>query len=353
MPTTPTDFSVKIGTTNFDGTGSATNLDNANVVLETHETFIPGDGYSAGEFNKSITAVANTWNGDGVKEIKVDAVDTNVTTINFVDVDLNLANSDAGITVNVNNSKRGEIDTGAGDDIVNISVETNDAGWSNEFVINSNDGNDVITFTNAQNSEFTQLDIDAGADDDIINISDLTAYYTDDVSARVLDGGEGNDTIIGSVGNETILGGDGDDTIIGGSGNDYIEAGAGNDSVFFDSTDTDVKIDGGSGLDKLILSGKGEINIENLSNFEAIIGDGGAVQSVTMTLTDGLVVSLGGDTGDKLNFDNAQYFTRSDAVLSDDMLKLIESHNTDVVNFQAYESNNGDIIWTDVDLLAY
>jgi len=350
------DFSVKIGTTNFDGTGSATNLDNGYIVLSEGEEKNITEDYSTAYTDPTLIAVAKEWNGDGVKELKIDAYNTDVTAVNFVDIDLNLESSDADLTVNVIDSKRGEIDTGAGADNIIVTVHTNNASWSNKFVINSNDGVDNIVFSNSEtagvtgNSQFTQLDIDAGADDDIIDISGLNAYYTDDASARVLDGGEGNDTITGSEGSETIIGGEGNDTIIGGGGSDTISAGAGNDTVFFDSSESDVEIDGGSGLDKLILTGDGEFNIENLSDFEAIIADGGAVQSVTMTLTDGLVVSLGGDTGDKLNFDNAQYFTASDAVLSDDMLTLIGSHNIDVVNFQAYESNNGDIIWTDVDL---
>src|SRR5688500_14676367 len=47
-----------------------------------------------------------------------------------------------------------------------------------------------------------------------------------------IDGGAGNDTIVGSDSHDVLIGGDGDDVIHGRKGNDLILGGAGNDRLF-------------------------------------------------------------------------------------------------------------------------
>ena len=54
-------------------------------------------------------------------------------------------------------------------------------------------------------------------------------------------GGNGNDIVSAGRGNDTVFGGNGDDIVYGGSGRDYIFGGRGNDSLF-----------GGSGNDRLV-----------------------------------------------------------------------------------------------------
>jgi uncharacterized secreted protein with C-terminal beta-propeller domain len=82
----------------------------------------------------------------------------------------------------------------------------------------------------------------------------------------VLNGGDGNDSILGSDGNDIIFGGRGDDTLNGGKGSDTIWGGtgddslvgaAGNDSLFGDSGVDTLRggagsnaLDGGAGVDK-------------------------------------------------------------------------------------------------------
>jgi len=46
----------------------------------------------------------------------------------------------------------------------------------------------------------------------------------------LIDGGDGNDVLIGSAGNETILGGAGDDTLFGVGGQDVLDGGTGNNT---------------------------------------------------------------------------------------------------------------------------
>ena len=67
--------------------------------------------------------------------------------------------------------------------------------------------------------------------------------YPGDVGDDVLNGDAGNDYLDGGAGNDVLRGGAGDDIILGGSGNDIIYA------------DVHDAIDGGDGVDTLVLSG--------------------------------------------------------------------------------------------------
>ncbi|WP_327194638.1 calcium-binding protein, partial [Pseudomonas syringae] len=71
----------------------------------------------------------------------------------------------------------------------------------------------------------------------------------------VLDGGDGKDTLYGEDGNDALLGGAGNDSLSGGAGNDLLDGGAGNDSL-----------DGGKGSDTYVFGkGYGRDTINNYS----------------------------------------------------------------------------------------
>lgn len=423
-------FSVKIGTSNSNGNGSSNNLSDEHEVLNEYYSFVNTDSFYAAQWCNNIVVSAKSWNIAGAKEVKIDAVNQNVTTKNFVDVDINLQNSYRGVEVNVIDSKRGQIETGSGHDVVNVSALTNGGHWGELFTVDTGRGHDTIKFTNTSNSEFTQLNIDAGIGHDLIDISGLKAN-TNDASFRVLDGGNGNDLIIGSDGNETLIGGRGHDTIRAGAGNDqidagngwdfinagdgndtidagngsdtiyagngddvisagngwdfisagngndtidagngqdiiyagagndiidggrghdYINAGSGNDTVVYDENDTIVI--GGQGFDAIIVN-TDEADIGyNYYGFEAILGQQGVEQEVETLLKDGLVVALGGDEGDELEFFHDRSFTLVDETLTTEMSDFISSQQIDVASLDAYQASTGQVIWTDVDLLA-
>jgi Ca2+-binding RTX toxin-like protein len=65
--------------------------------------------------------------------------------------------------------------------------------------------------------------IDGGAGDDF-----LRGHQGNDM----IQGGEGHDKLFGNLGNDTLRGQEGDDTISGGQGHDHIEGGSGNDSLY-------------------------------------------------------------------------------------------------------------------------
>ena len=80
-----------------------------------------------------------------------------------------------------------------------------------------------------------------------------------------IDGGSGNDLMIGTAGADILIGGDGDDIILSGSGNDVAIGGLGDDGLFGDLGD-DV-LDGGAGTD--ILVGGGGVDV--LLNGEVVL----------------------------------------------------------------------------------
>src|SRR5262249_38079988 len=65
-------------------------------------------------------------------------------------------------------------------------------------------------------------------------ISDL--YHVAPLSAQI-QGGAGDDTIVGGSGNDQLFGGDGNDTIYGDKGDDWIDGGAGADRLYGNNGD--------------------------------------------------------------------------------------------------------------------
>jgi Ca2+-binding RTX toxin-like protein len=95
------------------------------------------------------------------------------------------------------------------------------------------------------------LTINAGAGNDTITAETLAAG----IIGLTIDGGAGNDIIVGSRGNDILLGGDGNDTVTGGQGNDTASLGNGNDTFVWNPGDGSDVVDGGAGTDTLVFNG--------------------------------------------------------------------------------------------------
>jgi Ca2+-binding RTX toxin-like protein len=156
------------------------------------------------------------------------------------------------------------IDAGKGNDVINIHTNPNgsvdvtingekhsfSAAEAKNLEVRGGKGNDTIVCTGeADDISFCgfslgdnnpNLTIDGGKGDDFIMGS-----CGDDV----IKGGRGNDVIMGCDGNDQIQGGRGSDFIMGGHGNDQIHGGRGNDFVH-----------GGDGNDK-VYGDKGRDNV--------------------------------------------------------------------------------------------
>jgi Ca2+-binding RTX toxin-like protein len=107
---------------------------------------------------------------------------------------------------------------------------------------------------------FARIEINAGAGDDTVRIDERNGVFTDTeptiihggdghdvLGARgiapsavrlILDGGDGNDLLIGGIHDDVLDGGLGDDLLIGLQGADRLACGAGNDRAVADEADT-------------------------------------------------------------------------------------------------------------------
>jgi Ca2+-binding RTX toxin-like protein len=137
----------------------------------------------------------------------------------------------------------------SGTDVTEVGVDLAQAGGGGDaaqdnVTINATAGDDVMVLagdvagisvlglsarvdvTGAEGT-LDKLHVSGGAGDDVIEASGVAAGSI----GLVLDGGEGDDVIIGSAGDDVLIGGPGDDVLIGNGGNDTFQAGPGNDTV--------------------------------------------------------------------------------------------------------------------------
>jgi Ca2+-binding RTX toxin-like protein len=142
-------------------------------------------------------------------------------------------------------------------------------GQPDTVTVNGASGGDRISLTNSDvarvfiNGLAEEVTIDgAEAANDTLVINGLGGNDTIDASLLnanwnkvTIDGGAGNDTIIGSQGADLLLGGDGNDTVTGGRGNDVALLGNGNDTFIWNPGDGSDTVEGQAGTDTLVFNG--------------------------------------------------------------------------------------------------
>ncbi|MDQ4069807.1 MAG: hypothetical protein M3203_10120 [Actinomycetota bacterium] len=97
------------------------------------------------------------------------------------------------------------------------------------------------------------LDVDlAGGNDSFSATGNLADLIHLDV-----DGGDGDDTLLGGNGGDTLRGGAGDDLVDGNQGRDTVTLGDGSDVFRWDPGDASDVVDGGTGADRLQFNGSG------------------------------------------------------------------------------------------------
>lgn len=192
------------------------------------------------------------------------------------------------------------IDGGAGDDVIYVTgaeaaFDLMKGGADNDTV--QIEGTAIVTFalfdatTNGIEAlkGATNSNIVGTADDNLLDFSNMT--ITD---VQAIDGGAGNDKMVGSNSNDTLRGGLGDDNLDGGAGNDTLNGGAGIDVVKGGANDDTIivvgteaqydTIDGGAGSNTLRIDGTAALvlsgfnatgsNIQTLQGNKAgILGD--------------------------------------------------------------------------------
>jgi Ca2+-binding RTX toxin-like protein len=133
--------------------------------------------------------------------------------------------------------------------------------------VNGGNGAEIFTATaNGTRVRFDRVDpapffIDIGTTEKLVvnmNGGDDQFSATGNLAALIsvtVDGGTGNDTILGSNGADQLLGGDGNDFIDGQQGNDTSFLGAGNDVFQWDPGDGSDIVEGGDGTDTMLFNG--------------------------------------------------------------------------------------------------
>lgn len=128
------------------------------------------------------------------------------------------------------------------------------------FVVTPGDGSALGEVTFSRNPGFQiflfgteQLTVSGNDGDDTLDASSLPVGLI----ALELNGGAGNDTIIGSAGDDTIDAGAGNDSVDAGPGTDSIALGDGDDSNVWNPGDGTDSVQGGGGSDRQIVQGGG------------------------------------------------------------------------------------------------
>jgi Ca2+-binding RTX toxin-like protein len=232
-----------LGTVTVDGAGGYDGLDFSS------QSFI----YKDTEKSIEIDLTSNTAKVDGIVYASFKNIEgfgtgkNNDTVTKDKDTNLNSFNTGAGDDVYYAGLGRNYYDGGEGADSLDLSQSTKAA--SNQKIVFSKlvvqqylktDGE--CFFNNVEkifgtnfNDKFTlsggTVYLDGGLGNDTL----IGAAFNDK-----LNGGGGNDTVSGGAGNDSLFGGDGNDTISGGAGNDALWGSAGNDSI-----------NGGAGIDHI------------------------------------------------------------------------------------------------------
>jgi Ca2+-binding RTX toxin-like protein len=147
-------------------------------------------------------------------------------------------------------------------------TDLNEGGAGSDTVeVNGGNGTEVFTVTaNGTRVRFDRLDpapfsIDIGTSENLVlnaNGGDDSFSATGNLAALIkltVDGGTGNDTLLGSNGNDLLTGGDGNDFIDGQQGNDVAFLGAGNDVFQWDPGDGSDTVEGQDGVDTMLFNG--------------------------------------------------------------------------------------------------
>src|SRR3954454_18449018 len=173
-------------------------------------------------------------------------------------------------------------------------------GGAGEDTVEVNGGNGAEQFTTTANGTRVRFDrltpapfaIDIGTSENLTlnaNGGDDKFSATGNLAALIkltIDGGLGNDTLLGSNGNDTILGGDGNDFVDGQQGNDTAFLGTGNDTFQWDPGDGSDTVEGQDGADKMAFNGA------NIAENMDVSANGGRVRftrniaAIVMDLND-------------------------------------------------------------------
>jgi hypothetical protein len=186
-------------------------------------------------------------------------------------------------TVTTGADGRTVVDFGAGDDEVKVSQnadgslrfevngETHDLtpAQSQRVTLRGGEGDDRITLDDSVTGD---VRVEGGAGDDVLVGNAADNWIAGGEGDDLIVGGAGDDTLIGQAGDDTVTGGDGVDYLEGGAGDDLLDAGAGRDVVY--GLGGDDTLLGGADQDYLD-GGLGDDMVQGGAGNDAVIGGRG------------------------------------------------------------------------------
>ena len=294
------------GNDTIDGGGGADAIvaGGGNDLVSYYGTETSIDGGTG--INTLVMRAAGTVNLGNADQTSGDS--TNVT--GFQDVDASALSSATSIT---GSSGINTITGGSGNDTID--------GAGGADVIAAGGGNDTVTYRGTE----TSIDGGGGSDTLILAVSGGTTSINlavaggadqttgDSVSVANFENIDASAlssalTVTGSSAANTITTGSGNDTIDGAGGADVIAAGGGNDSVSYYATET--SIDGGSGINTLVMRAAGTVNLgnadqtssdsTNVTNFQNV--DASALSTaVSITGSSSANILTGGSGNDTID----------------------------------------------------
>jgi Ca2+-binding RTX toxin-like protein len=178
-------------------------------------------------------------------------------------------------------------------------TDLNEGGSGVDTVeVNGGNGAEVLTTTaNGTRVRFDRIDpapfsIDIGTSENLVlnaNGGNDSFSATGNLAALIqitVDGGAGDDTLLGSNGNDVLLGGDGNDFIDGQQGNDTASLGAGDDTFQWDPGDGNDTVEGQAGNDTLLFHGANIAEIFDVSANGARVRFTRNIANIVMDLDD-------------------------------------------------------------------
>jgi Ca2+-binding RTX toxin-like protein len=138
--------------------------------------------------------------------------------------------------------------TDASDEIV-LRLQAGEPG-----ILQIDVGDDGSADFSFKREKIAKIAVDARAGDDLVRIDESNGVFTDGIPTTI-DGGDGNDNLLGGSGAETLRGGDGNDSIDGNGGNDAAFLGADNDTFVWDPGDGSDTVEGQDGTDTMVFNG--------------------------------------------------------------------------------------------------
>jgi Ca2+-binding RTX toxin-like protein len=233
-------------------------------------------------------------------------------------------------------------------------------GGAGVDTVEVNGGNGAEQFTTTANGTRVRFDrlnpapfsIDIGTSENLVvnmNGGDDSFSATGNLAALIkltVDGGTGNDTILGSNGIDLLLGGDGDDFIDGQQGNDVALMGAGNDVFQWDPGDGSDVVEGQDGTDSMLFNGSAgnEVFVTSANggrvlftrNLGNIVMDLNDVEGINLNMlggTDSLTVNnLSGTDLNQLNVDQGGVIAGTTGDAATDVVIINGTNGNDIID---------------------